>query len=112
MTTERSASNRKKRVSYTRGKKNEITMSLNKKGGLLFSFCISLAVTTLNGLSQDAPKVYPANWWVGMKNPALQLMIHGKNIGRDTVVHISYPGIRLLKVSRLKNPNYLFLDLV
>ncbi|MDP4217463.1 MAG: alpha-amylase family glycosyl hydrolase [Bacteroidota bacterium] len=60
----------------------------------------------------EHPKVYPTNWWVGMKNPALQLMIHGRNIGRDTAVRFSYPGVQLVRVTRLENPNYLFLDLL
>ncbi|HPH20882.1 MAG TPA: cyclomaltodextrinase N-terminal domain-containing protein, partial [Haliscomenobacter sp.] len=24
------------------------------------------------------------NWWVGMKNPELQLLVHGQNIGETT----------------------------
>ena len=46
-----------------------------------------------------------------MKDHALQLMIHGKDIGRDTVVRISYPGVSLRRVQRAESPNYLFLDL-
>jgi glycosidase len=58
------------------------------------------------------PKVYPTNWWVGMKNPALQIMIHGRHIGDDTTVRLSYPGVELIRVQQAENPNYLFLDLV
>jgi glycosidase len=61
---------------------------------------------------QNEVKIYPTNWWVRMKNPALQLMVHGRRIGDDTLVQIVYPGVRLLKVHRAENPNYLFLDLV
>ena len=61
---------------------------------------------------KDGPKVYPTNWWVGMKNPELQLMIHQKDIGRDPVVRVSCPGVKLLRVHRTENPNYLFLDLL
>jgi len=48
----------------------------------------------------------------GHEGHALQLMIHGKDIGRDTVVRISYPGVSLRKVQRAESANYLFLDLV
>ncbi|HMH22765.1 MAG TPA: glycoside hydrolase family 13 protein [Puia sp.] len=83
-------------------------MNLNKKALLIFPILLFVA---LQGLSQDAPKVYPSNWWVGMKNTELQLMIHGRNIAKDTAVSILYPGVSLRKVLRSENPNYLFLDL-
>src|SRR5438309_1510021 len=56
-------------------------------------------------------KVYPTNWWVGMKNPDLRLMIHGTAVGKAPSVQLSYPGIQLIKVRPADNPNYLFLDL-
>lgn len=55
-------------------------------------------------------EVYPTNWWVNMKNPKLQLMLYGKNIGKDNVT-VSYPGVKLVKTNKVENPNYLFLDL-
>ena len=59
----------------------------------------------------DSSGVYPTNWWVGMKNPDLQLMIHGAAIGRAPSVTISYPGVQLISVQPAENPNYLFLNL-
>ncbi len=52
----------------------------------------------------------PPFWWAGMKNPDLQVMIHGDNIA-DYKVTAKYPGLKLKTVSRVQNPNYLFLDL-
>src|SRR5882762_9463639 len=83
-------------------------MNLNKKAVLFFSLVFFILI---HAPAQDGPKVYPSNWWVGMRDHALQLMIHGKDIGRDTVVRISYPGVSLRKVQRAESPNYLFLDL-
>ena len=57
------------------------------------------------------PAVYPLNWWVGMKNPSLQLMLHGSSIASKGQPVIQYPGVRVVKISRVKNPNYLFIDL-
>jgi len=55
-------------------------------------------------------RIEPANWWVGMHNPKLQLVVHGYKIaGRS--VSMSYPGVTLVKVNKVENPNYLFLDL-
>ena len=58
-------------------------------------------------------KCYPTNWWVGMKNPRLQLMVHGSAIGNPgRSFTISYPGVTLEKVNRVENLNYVFLDLI
>jgi neopullulanase len=55
-------------------------------------------------------RVNPTNWYVGMKNPKLQLLVYGKNIN-DCEVKVSYPGVTLVKTNKVENPNYLFLDL-
>jgi neopullulanase len=60
--------------------------------------------------AQNDVKIYPSNWWVGMKNPHVQLMIHGNNIGRASYT-FEYPGVRLDSSFKPMNPNYLFLDL-
>ena len=31
------------------------------------------------------PKIYPTNWWVGMKDPNLQLMVHQQDIGNASI---------------------------
>ncbi|HEV7349528.1 glycoside hydrolase family 13 protein [Telluribacter sp.] len=55
-------------------------------------------------------RVEPTNWWVGMKEPRLQLILHGKDLGGSNV-EISHPGVRLEQVHTVENPNYLFVDL-
>lgn len=55
-------------------------------------------------------RIEPMNWWVGMKNPALQLMLHGERIAELTP-KLDYPGVRLVSVEKTANPNYLFLNL-
>ena len=72
---------------------------------LLFGLLI---VSTLLGARVD--RVEPMFWWVGMKNPKLQLMIHGENIAA-TDVALEYPGVKLVSVTKVENPNYLFVDL-
>jgi len=73
-------------------------------GCLLFIF-----ITVVSVFAQ--PEVYPVNWWVGMKNPALQVMLHGDNISSATGFTVSYPGVTLTKITRIKNRNYVFIDL-
>lgn len=55
--------------------------------------------------------VEPLNWWVGLKNPNLQLLIHGENIS-ETQPTINYAGVSIKKVNKADSKNYLFLDLV
>lgn len=63
-------------------------------------------------LAQNAQiqRVNPTNWWVGMKNPKLQLLIYGPNAGTLTYT-INYPGVKLEKAHTVENANYTFLDL-
>lgn len=56
-------------------------------------------------------RVEPLNWWVGMKDPRLQLILHGNYLA-ECKVEINYPGVKVDKVSKVENPNYLFVDLI
>ena len=61
--------------------------------------------------SQNLYKVEPPNWWAGMENPNLQLLVYGKNISKYEV-SLNYQGVKLNKTNKVENPNYLFLDLL
>ena len=52
-------------------------------------------------------KIEPANWFAGMKNPQLQLMVYGKDVASVKDVATDYPGARIDSVVRLDSPNYL-----
>ncbi|MCX6251901.1 MAG: glycoside hydrolase family 13 protein [Bacteroidetes bacterium] len=56
-------------------------------------------------------RVEPPFWWTGFKNRQLQLMIYGKNISQATV-SIKSPDVALVRVNKVENPDYLFLDLL
>ncbi len=45
-----------------------------------------------------------------MNNPDVQLLVYGPNAGTLTYT-VSYPGVNLVKVSKVENPNYVFIDL-
>jgi len=65
------------------------------------------------GVSAQIPaldRVEPMFWWTGMHNPDLQLIVHGKDIAARKV-ELSYPGVKLVAVHKVENPNYLFVDL-
>ncbi len=55
-------------------------------------------------------RVEPSFWWVGFKNPNLQLLVHGAQISLTKPV-LNYPGVTLESVLSVENPNYLFLNL-
>jgi len=73
------------------------------------TFFIFLTLMTLT-LNAQIERVEPAFWWVGMKNPQLQLLVHGTEICNMQVT-IQYPGIKIVKVNRACSPNYLFVTL-
>jgi glycosidase len=71
-----------------------------------------LLIASINSFAQIAKleRVEPMSWWVGMHNPKLQLLVHGNQIAANDV-QLNYPGVTLVKVNKVENPNYLFLDL-
>ena len=73
------------------------------------SLLFVLILVTIS-LSAQIERVEPAFWWVGMKNPQLQLLVHGTEICNRQVT-IQYPGIKIVKVNRACSPNYLFVSL-
>ncbi len=64
----------------------------------------------LSAKAKSPEKLEPPFWWVGMKNPKLQLLVYAEKVAATTPV-INYPGVELLKVNKVENRNYLFLDL-
>ena len=82
-----------------------------KKYIIQWTVCCSL-IFSFTSFSQlpSIQRIDPTNWYVGMKNPKLQLLVYGKNIS-DCEVKISYLGVTLEKINKVENPNYLFLDL-
>ena len=69
--------------------------------------CILIFRTAFPQVSID--HVEPPFWWADMKNNGLQLMIHGKDIGK-TKAFFEYKGVKL-KSSNSTGDNYLFVDL-
>lgn len=74
---------------------------------LLLSFFLLLV---LQAGALDIHGIYPSNWWVGMKDNKLQLMVYGKDVASYTGASIAHPNVAVKKVTRLESPNYLFID--
>lgn len=54
--------------------------------------------------------IEPANWYVGMNDPTVQLMVYGNGI-RNAEVSTDYPGVAIDSLVRLDSENYLFVYL-
>ncbi len=73
-----------------------------------------MSVTTMSAAKAQKPaisRIDPTDWFVGMKNPRLQLMVYGPGIASTTDVTTDYPGVSIDSVVRLDSPNYLFVYL-
>lgn len=81
------------------------------KKTLLFLGIICLTIQQINAQSPIIKRVDPTNWYVGMKNPNLQLLVYGTNI-KGSKLAINYTGVTVQKVHEVENPNYLFVDLL
>ena len=75
----------------------------------LFIF-FSLLLLNYNSEAQKLQRIEPMFWFAGMQDSNLQLMIHGKNVALNSI-NLKYKGVKLVKVNRVENPNYLFVDL-
>ena len=56
-------------------------------------------------------RIEPTDWYVGMKNPQVQLMVYGQGIRDVQNVTTDYPGVTIDILVRLDSPNYLLVYL-
>jgi len=75
---------------------------------LSLSFLLLLAL--MPAAAQKIEHIDPPSWFTGMKDGALQLMVHGQGIG-SYEVKTDYPGVNVSTLVRTDNPNYLFVNL-
>lgn len=55
-------------------------------------------------------RIDPTNWYAGLKDASLQLMVYGEGIA-DATVSTDYAHVRIDSLVRLDSPNYLFVYL-
>ena len=74
-------------------------------------FLLSFILTVMNSNAAiKIDRIEPTDWYVGMKDPCLQLMIYGQGI-RSAEVSTDYPGVKIDSLVRLDSPNYLLVYL-
>ena len=74
---------------------------------------MALAAVTLTMSAKKTviDRIEPTDWFVGMKNPTLQLMVYGQDIRDAASVTTDYPGVVIDSLVRLDSPNYLLVYL-
>ena len=65
-----------------------------------------LGTTLTMNAAVKIDKIEPTDWYVGMKDASLQLMVYGEGI-RTADVTTDYPGVKIDSLVRLDSPNYL-----
>ena len=80
---------------------------------LFFLMALVAQVLTMSAAKSKVviDRIDPTDWFVGLKNPQVQLMVYGKNIAAVQRVATDYPGVVVDSVVRLASPNYLFVYL-
>lgn len=74
---------------------------------LLMGLCIAWSAIC------NTYRLFPANWWVGMKWNQVQVIIRNQESGIGQAnVQLQYPGVRIQKVHRFSNANYVAVDLL
>ena len=76
---------------------------------ILLSLSLILSLMTANA-AVKVDRIDPTNWFVGMKDPSLQLMVYGEGI-RSAEVTTDYAGVKIDSIVRLDSPNYLLVYL-
>ncbi len=75
---------------------------------LLAAFWVTTVCTLTAANQVNVKRIDPTNWYVGLKNPSVQLMVYGNGI-RQADVSTSYPGAVIDSLVRLDSPNYLLI---
>ncbi|MDG1435114.1 MAG: glycoside hydrolase family 13 protein [Saprospiraceae bacterium] len=74
-----------------------------------FIFLISFSISLFS--QNKIERLEPANWWIGMEHQNIQLLVYGKNIA-DLDPKIESTDLTIRQVTKVQNPNYLFLDIL
>jgi glycosidase len=79
---------------------------------LLLTALVALNMNVMGAKSKTViNRIEPTDWYVGMKNPTLQLMVYGQGIRDVQEVTTDYPGVIVDSLVRLDSPNYLLVYL-
>lgn len=77
----------------------------------LITLTTALAVSLPTLAAEATHRIEPPNWWVGMRDTSLQLMLHAPGVADAQPTLAPYPGVTLKASHRATSANYLFVDL-
>jgi len=78
----------------------------------ILTFILLMSLSIVDMYAQPSiERIEPANWWVGMKNPHLILLVYGKNVAKSNVKLADNSIALLEKIEKTDNANYLFVYL-
>ena len=77
---------------------------------LLLMLAAVLGIFAAQAAKVNVDRIEPTNWYVGLNDPSVQLMVYGTGI-RDAEVTIDYAGVTIDSLVRLDSPNYLLIYL-
>jgi hypothetical protein len=86
---------------------NKIFLTLSI-GLIALNSCVAQKNATNNSKKVINPilqHVEPANWWVGMNYSEVEVLLHGKDISKYSVI---VKGLDVIEIKKTENPNYLF----
>ena len=69
-----------------------------------------LLISTLYPQSFKINKIEPPNWWSGLKNTELQLMVYRENL-ENIKVSSKDKRFKINKITHTKNSSHLFIDI-
>ena len=73
----------------------------------ILTLTLLLSAFTMNAAQkQGVTRIDPTDWYVGLKDPTVQLMVYGPGI-REANVTTDYAGVVIDSIVRLESPNYL-----
>lgn len=84
-----------------------MTVYFNPMSIKLSRFLLALSLLPLRAWAVD---IEPANWWVGFREPHVQLLLHEAGIGHSQVA-LQAADVKVTRVERTDNDNYLFVTL-
>ena len=76
---------------------------------IVLGICLLASAIAVKAASVKIDRIEPTDWYVGLKNPQVQLMVYGQGIRDVAKVTTDYPGVVIDSVVRLDSPNYLLL---
>ena len=75
-----------------------------------YLFLVAMMTVIIAQAAVKVDRIEPTNWYLGLKDPSVQLMVYGQGI-RDAEVDIDYAGVTIDSLVRLDSPNYLLIYL-